>query len=78
VDAQPETEANTQTQTPQLREGPCQQSKARTLNAPSTGIAPRALRWTQNRRKSYTQHRGQESDEQSQYYSNEDLMEEEL
>ena len=79
ADTQPEDEMNTQTQTLQLREGPRQRSRARALSAPSTDAAPRVLRQTRNRRKSYNQQHGQESDdEQSQYHSNEAPMEEEL
>ena len=79
ADTQPENEMNTQTQTLQLREGPRQRSRARALSAPSTDAAPRVLRQTRNRRKSYNQQHGQESDdEQSQYHSNEAPMEEEL
>lgn len=77
ADAQPETETNTQSQTLQLREGPHQRPRAQTLSAPSNGNAPRVLRQTRNRCKSYTQHHGEESDnEQSQYHSTEDPMEE--
>ena len=79
ADTQPEDEMNTQTQTLQLREGPRQRSRARALSAPSTDAAPRVLRQTRNRRKSYNQQHGQESDdEQSRYHSNEDPIEEEL
>lgn len=79
ADTQPENEMNTQTQTLQLREGPRQRSRARALSAPSTDAPPRVLRQTRNRSKSYTRHHGWESDnEQSQYPSNEDPMEQEL
>ena len=77
ADTQPETETNTQSQTLQLREGPLQQSRARTLSAPGSGITTRALRQTRSRRKSYTQHHSEEpGNEQSQYHSTEDPMEE--
>ena len=77
ADTQPETETNTQSQTLQLREGLHQQSRARTLSAPGSGITTRALRQTRSRRKSYTQHHSEESgNEQSQYHPTEDPMEE--
>lgn len=77
ADAQPETETNTQSQTPQLREDPHQQSGTQILSALSNDIAPRTLRQTRSQQKSHAQHHSEESDnEQRQHHSTEDPMEE--
>ena len=77
ADTQPETETNTQSQTLQLREGPHQQSRVRTLSALGSGITTRTLRQTRSQHKSYTQHHSEEpGNEQSQYHPTEDPMEE--